>query len=193
MTSTSPRTKTWTLVLLISILSSKASIAGDPPTKLGDIVLTKNSGTAPTSGYYYVTLRATPDSGIALPTNTCVDQSFWSFVKRFFGAAPSSAAAILTVKISPTKTPAQAITVPVYSTTAGTLSPGGVGTNCQTAFEARPLTFTFNSNQNPTFDVEMAFHLANNNTSNVVTTVLADAKTLMSLMSAGSATPAALA
>lgn len=179
--------------LLLGIISPVAlADSGSPPTKLGDIVQVTTSSSPPPGGDYYVTVVAEPDASATLLPNTCVDQSFWSFVKRFLGANPSSAAAVLTVKITPSSAPGSAISVPVFSTVANSLSKQGTGSNCQTDFVSRPITFTFNSNQNPTFTVDMAFHLANNTTSSVVTSVISQASSLMKLMAGASATPAAL-
>jgi hypothetical protein len=175
-------------------LCSQSSFAGSPtpPTKLGDIVQLGRTSNPPPTGYFYMTVAAAPDASTPVLPTTCVEQSFWTFVKRFFGATPPSAAAILTVKITPSTAAGSAITVPIFSTVANSLSKQGVGSNCQTDFVARPITFTFNSNQSPTFTVDMAFHLANNTTSTLVTSVISQASSLMKLMTAGSATPAAL-
>ena len=83
--------------------------------------------------------------------------------------------------------------MPVFSTSAAEIDSSGKGSNCQTQFNSQSLTFTFKSSLQPTFNVELAFHVANNLSSSVVTNVLSDASQLMTLINSSARTPAALA
>jgi hypothetical protein len=181
-----------TISVLAGCTSTPTLASGDaPPVKLGDIVTTGKTGAAPASGYYYMAVAAQPDAGATLPPNTCVDRSFWAFARRFL-VGTTSAAAVLTVTVTPSTQPSEAITVPVFTTSASEIDSSGKGANCRTEFVARPLTFTFNSNLNPTFKVDMAFHLSNNASATAVTNLLTSTSSLMKLMGSASATPAAL-
>lgn len=172
--------------------SSPQAAPSGGPAKLSDIISTVRSDSIPTDGQYYITVASKTNLDAPVPSNSCVDQSFWSFVRKLVGSS-TSAAAILTVKVTPSDQSAQAITVPVFSTTATEIDSNGKGSNCQTQFNSQALTFTFKSSLKPTFNVELAFHIANNLSSSAVTNVLADASQLMTLINASARTPAAIA
>jgi hypothetical protein len=141
-----------TLGLVVTIVLSAGSSPGgspaaaaDAPKTLGDILSTDTTGNKPPTRNFYVPLAAAPDTRLRIPENQCVDRSFWSFARKFIGIT-KSASAILTAKITPTTDPAQAITFPIFLTSANEVDSSEVGSICQTEFQARPVTFAFSSN-----------------------------------------------
>jgi hypothetical protein len=185
------------LGLIVAIaLSGCASTQPDPASRpasitLGDLISTGSTNNRP-SGSYYVALTASPDNGVRIQDQQCIDKSFWSFARRYIGIN-KSAAAMLTAKITPINDPAQAITVPIFLTSANEVSSSGVGSDCQTKFWARPITFTFNSNLNPAFNVDLEFHLTDSLNSTAIKNLVNDAQALMTLVGTASGTPAAFA
>jgi hypothetical protein len=188
--------------LLASLLAACAnpSATGGPqgagPSEPGtlDYILSDGppTGTKPSEGYYYVSVAATPDTRTKIPDTQCVDRSFWSFARKFVGIT-SGASAVLTAKITPKNDPATSISVPIFVTSATEVDDKNQGSNCQTKFWARPITFTYNSNLNPAFDVDFVFYITNKPNITATQTLINQATQLMSIIGTASGTPSALA
>jgi hypothetical protein len=175
-------------------LSGETVTSSSGPSTISDIIKQDGAnGTTrdrPSSGYYYMTIWATPDGAAKIPTTTCTDRSFWSFARKFAGIK-RGAAAILMVTVTPKG--GQAVTVPVFQTSASEISAEGKGSNCSSEFSDRGLTFTYNSNVSPSFDIDLAFYFSNEVQSKATQNALSGAAQLMTLIDAASGGSAALA
>ncbi|MCU0596556.1 MAG: hypothetical protein MUC98_13995 [Desulfobacterota bacterium] len=94
---------------------------------------------------------------------------------------------MLTVKITPRNAAFQSILVPVFVASAAEVNPStGRGSHCLTEFWSRALTFKFNSDLNPTFDLDLVFHFSNQTNVSIVQHIVNDAVTLMNAIGASS-------
>lgn len=182
------------LVLSVIFLGCPKNGNSQPPGNLTikDVIQTTTTTNIPAAGDYYVTVAAEPDGDAHIPDAKCADRSLWSFARQFIGIT-SSAGAALTATITPSSEPAQTITIPIFVTSAAEVDANHKGSNCETKFWSRPITFTFNSNMNPSFDINLKFLFKNQVDVSALKNILTESASLMTALAGASSTPASLA